>query len=47
MAEVVFGSPHYRVLFFIGLLLFLITFVLNSAGSWVISRLKKRLLGES
>jgi phosphate transport system permease protein len=47
MAEVVFGSPHYRVLFFIGLLLFLITFVLNSVGSWVINRLKNRLLGES
>ena len=47
LAEVVFGSPHYRVLFFLGLLLFLITFVLNSAGSWVISQLKTRLLGES
>jgi phosphate transport system permease protein len=47
LAEVVFGSPHYRVLFFIGLLLFLITFALNSSGSWVISRLKRRLLGES
>jgi phosphate transport system permease protein len=47
MAEVVFGSPHYRVLFFLGLLLFLITFGLNSAGSFVISRLKNRLLGES
>ncbi len=47
LAEVVFGSPHYRVLFFLGLLLFLITFVLNSTGSWVISRLRKRLLGES
>jgi phosphate transport system permease protein len=47
LAEVVFGSPHYRVLFFIGLLLFLITFVLNSTGSWVISRLRNRLSGES
>jgi phosphate transport system permease protein len=47
LAEVVFGSPHYRVLFFLGLLLFLITFALNSAGSWVISRLKTRLVGES
>jgi phosphate transport system permease protein len=45
--EVVFGSPHCRVLFFLGLLLFLITFGLNSAGSFVISRLKNRLLGES
>jgi phosphate transport system permease protein len=47
LAEVVFGSPHYRVLFFLGLLLFLITFVLNSTGSWVIARLRRRLLGES
>jgi len=47
LAEVVFGSPHYRVLFFIGLLLFLITFALNSTGSWVIARLRRKLLGES
>jgi phosphate transport system permease protein len=47
LAEVVFGSPHYRVLFFLGLLLFLITFVLNSTGSWVIARLRRKLLGES
>ncbi len=47
LAEVVFGSPHYRVLFFLGLLLFIITFCLNSAGSWVIGRLKNRLSGES
>jgi phosphate transport system permease protein len=47
LAEVVFGSPHYRVLFFLGLLLFLITFGLNSAGSWIISHLRTRLLGES
>jgi phosphate transport system permease protein len=47
LAEVVFGSPHYRVLFFLGLLLFLITFVLNSTGSWVIGKLRTRLLGES
>ncbi len=47
LAEVVFGSPHYRVLFFMGLLLFLITFALNSTGSWVIGRLRNRLLGGS
>jgi phosphate transport system permease protein len=47
LAEVVFGSPHYRVLFFLGLLLFIITFVLNSAGSWIVNSLKNRLLGES
>jgi phosphate transport system permease protein len=47
LAEVVFGSPHYRVLFFLGLLLFIITLVLNGTGSWVISRLRSRLSGES
>jgi phosphate transport system permease protein len=47
LAEVVFGSPHYRVLFFIGLLLFLMTLLLNSAGAWVISRFRRHLLGES
>ncbi|HSW38408.1 MAG TPA: phosphate ABC transporter permease subunit PstC [Acidobacteriota bacterium] len=47
MAEVVFGGPHYRVLFFLGFLLFFITFVLNGTGSWVISRLRNRLSGEA
>lgn len=47
LAEVVFGSPHYRVLFFLGLLLFVITFVLNSTGSWVIGHLKRKMAGES
>ena len=46
LAEVVFGSPHYRVLFFIGLLLFLLTVTLNSFGAWVIERFRRRLLGE-
>jgi len=46
LAEVVFGSPHYRVLFFIGLLLFLLTLTLNSLGAWMIERLRRRLRGE-
>jgi phosphate transport system permease protein len=46
LAEVVFGSPHYRVLFFIGLLLFLLTLALNSFGAWVIERFRRRLVGE-
>lgn len=45
LAEVVFGSPHYRVLFFLGLLLFLVTLVLNSLGAWVIDRVRTRLAG--
>ncbi|RKH40036.1 phosphate ABC transporter permease subunit PstC [Corallococcus sp. AB049A] len=44
MGEVVVGSPHYALLFFIGVELFLFTFVLNLlAGVWtkkVIQRLK-------
>ena len=31
LAEVVFGGAHYTVLFFLGTLLFLITFVINTA----------------
>lgn len=45
LAEVVFGSPHYRVLFFLGLLLFLVTLVLNSMGAWVIDRVRTKLAG--
>ncbi|MDR0842124.1 MAG: phosphate ABC transporter permease subunit PstC [Acidobacteriota bacterium] len=47
LAEVVFGSPHYQVLFFIGLMLFLITAVLNGACSWLVGRLRSRLAGEA
>ena len=35
------------LVFLLGLLLFLITFVLNSTGSWAIGRLRRKLLGES
>jgi phosphate transport system permease protein len=45
LAEVVFGSPHYHVLFFIGTLLFLITFILNWMGTTMISHLRARLSG--
>jgi phosphate transport system permease protein len=45
LAEVVFGSPHYHVLFFIGLLLFAITFVLNWTGTMLVDRLRRRLAG--
>lgn len=45
LAEVVFGSPHYHVLFFIGLLLFAITFVLNWTGTMLVDRLSRRLAG--
>lgn len=45
LAEVVFGSPHYHVLFFIGVLLFVITFVLNLLGTLMVNRLSRRLAG--
>lgn len=46
LGEVVFGSPHYRVLFFIGSLLFLFTFLINLGGELVLDRVKERLQGK-
>jgi phosphate transport system permease protein len=45
MGEVVFGGGHYAVLFFIGIELFLFTFVLNSLASVIVSRLVRRMSG--
>jgi phosphate transport system permease protein len=46
MAEVVFGDTHYTVLFFLGALLFVITFVLNAGAELFIrQRLMKRFGG--
>jgi len=45
LAEVVFDSPHYSVLFFIGSLLFLVTFVLNVAAGLMVDRMRRRLAG--
>ncbi len=47
LGEVVFGDPHYSALFFMGTLLFVLTFVSNSAGQWVIGRMQRRMQGES
>jgi phosphate transport system permease protein len=45
MGEVVVGSPHYSLLFFIGVELFVFTFVLNMvATSWT-KRVLKKLTG--
>jgi phosphate transport system permease protein len=46
LAETVFGGPHYRILFTIGLLLFTVTFLANLAGEFVIQRLKLNLEGK-
>jgi phosphate transport system permease protein len=46
LGEVVFGSAHYSALFFMGTLLFVITFVSNTLGQIVIARMKSRMQGE-
>src|SRR5512133_735835 len=43
MGEVVFGGAHYSILFFIGVELFLFTFVLNTAAAAVVQRLVRRM----
>lgn len=45
MGEVVVGGAHWSVLFFLGCLLFLVTFVFNSMGGWYVSRLRRKLGG--
>jgi phosphate transport system permease protein len=45
MGEVVVGSAHYSALFFMGTLLFVITFVSNTLGQWVIGRMQRRMQG--
>jgi phosphate transport system permease protein len=45
MGEVVFGGAHYAVLFFMGVELFLFTFVLNSIATWFVRRLVRRMAG--
>jgi len=46
MAEVVFGDIHYGVLFFIGIILFFVTFALNAIVEFYVrQRLRKRFGG--
>jgi phosphate transport system permease protein len=45
LAEVVFGSGHYHVLFFLGALLFVTTFVINVCAGLFVDRLRARLRG--
>jgi phosphate transport system permease protein len=47
LGEVVLGSPHYHVLFFIGTCLFIFTFALNLFGHWFVKRLQRKVLGSS
>jgi len=46
MGEVVAGGDHYRILFLIGAMLFVVTFVSNMAAELVMERLKRRLEGK-
>jgi len=43
LAEVVFGGPHYTVLFTLAVLLFVVTFGINFMGDQAISRMKRRM----
>lgn len=45
LAEVVVGSPHYATLFFLGALLFTVTFIINVVAGLFVDRLRKRLAG--
>ena len=45
MGEVVSGGDHYRILFMLGALLFIVTFLSNMAGEVIMQRLKSRLEG--
>jgi phosphate transport system permease protein len=47
LGELVQGSPHYHVLFFIGAFLFVLTFAINLMGRWCVGRLQKKLQGAS
>jgi phosphate transport system permease protein len=45
LAEVVFGSAHYSVLFFLGAILFVTTFIINVVAGMFVGRLRRRLVG--
>lgn len=45
LAETVFGGQHYRILFMLGVVLFVVTFISNMIAELVINRLKHKLEG--
>jgi phosphate transport system permease protein len=45
MGEVVVGGAHWTVLFFLSVLLFLVTLVFNTFGGWYVARLRRKLGG--
>lgn len=46
LGEVTRGSAHYHVLFFLGVLLFVITFLTNFAGHLYVKRVREKLQGK-
>lgn len=42
MGEVAQGSTHYHVLFAVGMILFIMTFIINAVASWVVFRQGRR-----
>jgi phosphate transport system permease protein len=46
LAEAVFGGHHYRVLFMLGTVLFVVTFLSNLVGDLIIHKLKHKLEGK-
>jgi phosphate transport system permease protein len=43
LGEVVVGSPHYNVLFALGAMLFIATFVLNFFGERIVYGMRRKL----
>ncbi len=46
LGEVVHGSAHYNVLFFVGASLFIFTLIINSLAQLVVGRLQRKLAGK-
>lgn len=46
LGEVAQGDAHWRVLFLLGAMLFVVTFVINRSGAMIIERLHRRLTAE-
>lgn len=46
LGEVVVGSAHYTVLFFLGGILFLVTFVVNAISGHLMDNMRRRLAGQ-
>lgn len=47
LGEVVFGSPHYSVLFLLGTMLFVLTFIINLSGDLALMRLRRKFQGKT